>query len=134
MTKALIESRTPPAPQIVTRAARLLLAGNYEPSRHLYLLFPFEYHEAVSIGVTDDEFPVSPGLILRKPNPDDRRGTLITLVRSGQEKVAPLFKSAWAAQNTLVGSYSDEELLLLAGFFERATEMWEEEGEKVQQK
>jgi DNA-binding MarR family transcriptional regulator len=74
------------------------------------------------------------GLIERQPNPDDRRGTIITLAKSGSERVAPLFKSAREAQNALVSRYSEEELGLLSDFFEKATAMWEEERKKLQLK
>jgi DNA-binding MarR family transcriptional regulator len=73
------------------------------------------------------------GLIERKPNPDDRRGTLIVLLESGAEKVGPWFASARQAQNVLVSNYSEQELEVLADFFERSTEMWEEERRKLQQ-
>jgi DNA-binding MarR family transcriptional regulator len=70
------------------------------------------------------------GLIERKPNPNDRRGTIITLAKAGTERVAPWFKSAREAQNALISSYSEEELDVLSDFFERATEMWEGERKK----
>jgi DNA-binding MarR family transcriptional regulator len=47
------------------------------------------------------------GLIERRPNPDDRRGTLIVLLQSGVEKVAPWFAFVRQAQNELVASYSE---------------------------
>lgn len=72
------------------------------------------------------------GLIGRKSNPDDRRGTLITLAKAGTERVAPWFMSAREAQNQLVSSYSEEQLLLLTDFFERGTAMWDEERRKLQ--
>ena len=73
------------------------------------------------------------GLIERKPNPNDRRGTLIVLLRSGAEKVGPWFASAREAQNELVSSYTEKELDVLADFFERSTVMWEKERMKLQQ-
>ena len=74
------------------------------------------------------------GLIERRPNPNDRRGTLIHLRKSGVEKVAPWFASARQAQNALVSSYSDDELQIIADFFERSTNMWEEERKKLKKK
>ncbi len=72
------------------------------------------------------------GLIERRPNPDDRRGSLIVLKKSGTDKVAPYFSSARRAQNELVAGYSEHELQILADFFEKATAMWDEERRKLQ--
>jgi len=73
------------------------------------------------------------GLIERQPNPEDRRGTLIFLVESGKEKVAPWFTSVRRAQNELVSSYSEKELKLISDFFEKSARMWEQERMKLQQ-
>jgi DNA-binding MarR family transcriptional regulator len=72
------------------------------------------------------------GLIERRPNPNDRRGTLIVLLDSGKEKVGPWFASARQAQNELVSSYTENELKVLSDFFERSTKMWEDERGKLQ--
>jgi len=72
------------------------------------------------------------GLIERRPNPDDRRGTLILLVNSGAERVGPWFSSVRQAQSELVSSYSEEELQVISDFFERATRAWDAEREKLQ--
>lgn len=71
------------------------------------------------------------GLIERRPNPDDRRGTLIVLDQAGAEKVGAWFSSARQAQSRLVSSYSTEELEVLSDFFERASKMWDEERQKL---
>lgn len=73
------------------------------------------------------------GLIERKPNPADRRGTLIVLLESGAERVGPWFASARQAQNALVSNYSEQELEVLADFFERSAAMWEAERTKLQE-
>lgn len=73
-------------------------------------------------------------LIERRPNPDDRRGTLIVLVKSGAEKVGPWFTSALKAQNALASRYSEKELQLLDDFFARSAIMWEEERKRLQRK
>ena len=91
-------------------------------------------HTGLSSGATTamlDRLEKS-GLIERRPNPDDRRGTLIFLVESGAERVGPWFSSARQAQNKLVSLYSEEELQVISDFFERSTKMWEEEREKLQ--
>jgi DNA-binding MarR family transcriptional regulator len=71
------------------------------------------------------------GLIERRPNPDDRRGSLIVLNQAGMEKVAPFFASARQAQNKLVSNYTENELQILSDFFEKATTMWDEERRKL---
>jgi DNA-binding MarR family transcriptional regulator len=71
------------------------------------------------------------GMIERRPNPRDRRGTLIFIVPEAAERVAPLFASAREAQDALVASYSKEELGVLSDFFSRSVAMWEEERRKL---
>lgn len=72
------------------------------------------------------------GLIERRPNPDDRRGTLIAPKESSAEKMASWFESARKAQNELVSSYSESELEIIADVFERFAKLWEQEREKLQ--
>lgn len=72
------------------------------------------------------------GLIERRPNPDDRRGTLIVPAKSAAEKAASWFESAREAQDELVSSYSEEELEIIADVFERFAQLWEQEREKIQ--
>ena len=71
------------------------------------------------------------GLIERRPNPDDRRGTLITPAKSGAEKAAAWFESARKAQDEMISSYSEQELEIISDVFERFTKLWEQEREKV---
>ena len=71
-------------------------------------------------------------LIERRPNPDDRRGTLIVPAKSGAEKAASWFESARKAQDELISSYSESELEIIADVFERFTKLWDQEREKVQ--
>lgn len=72
------------------------------------------------------------GLIERRPNPDDRRGTLIAPLKSASDKVASWFESARKAQDELISSYSESELEIIAGVFERFTTLWNDERQKVQ--
>ncbi len=72
-----------------------------------------------------------PGLIERQPNPDDRRGTLITPTKSGAEKVSSWFESARKAQDELISSYSESELEIISDVFERFTKLWDQEREKI---
>ena len=71
------------------------------------------------------------GFIERQPNPDDRRGTLIVPAKSSAEKAASWFESARKAQAELISSYSEKELEIIAGVFERFTNLWEQERGKL---
>src|SRR5512141_2314439 len=72
------------------------------------------------------------GLIERRPNPDDRRGTLIVPAKSGAEKAASWFESARKALDELISSYSEKELETISEVFERFTKLWVQEREKIQ--
>jgi len=71
-------------------------------------------------------------LIERRPNPKDRRGTLIAPTPSSSEKVASWFESARKAQDKLISSYSESELEIIADVFERFVKLWDDERKKVQ--
>ena len=71
------------------------------------------------------------GLIERRPNPDDRRGTLIFPAKSSAEKAASWFESARKAQDELISSYSEKELEIIADVFEQFTKLWDQEREKI---
>jgi DNA-binding MarR family transcriptional regulator len=71
------------------------------------------------------------GLIERRPNPDDRRGTLITPAKSAAEKAASWFESARNAQDELISSYSESELEIISDVFERFAKLWDREREKI---
>ena len=71
------------------------------------------------------------GLIERRPNPNDRRGTLIAPAPSSGEKAASWFESARKAQDELVSSYSESDLEIIADVFERFAKLWDQEREKV---
>lgn len=72
------------------------------------------------------------GFIERRPNPDDRRGTLIAPAESASEKVASWFESAREAQDKLISSYSESELEIIVDVFEQFTKLWDQEREKIQ--
>ena len=72
------------------------------------------------------------GLIERRPNPDDRRGALITPAKSSAEKAASWFTSARTAQDELISSYSESDLEIVADVFERFAKLWDDERKKVQ--
>jgi DNA-binding MarR family transcriptional regulator len=72
------------------------------------------------------------GLIERRPNPDDRRGTLITPAESAAQKAASWFESARNAQAELISTYSASELEIISDVFERFAKLWEQERAKLQ--
>ena len=71
------------------------------------------------------------GLIERRPNPNDRRGTLIAAQQSSSEKMASWFESARRAQDELISTYSESELEIIADVFERFAKLWDAERTKV---
>ena len=70
-------------------------------------------------------------LIERRPNPNDRRGTLIAPKESSAEKMASWFESARTAQDELISSYSESELRTISDVFERFAKLWDHEREKI---
>jgi len=72
------------------------------------------------------------GLIERRPNPNDRRGTLIAPEASSSAKMASWFESARKAQHELMSTYSESELEIIADVFERFAKLWDDERKKVQ--
>lgn len=71
------------------------------------------------------------GLIERRPNPSDRRGTLVVPSPSSSQKMASWFESARKAQAELVAQYSPKELELIADVFEKFARLWAQEREKI---
>jgi len=71
-------------------------------------------------------------LIERRPNPDDRRGTLIAPAQASTDKAASWFESARKAQDELISSYSESELEIITDAFERFAKLWDDERRKVQ--
>jgi DNA-binding MarR family transcriptional regulator len=71
------------------------------------------------------------GLIARQPNPNDRRGVLITVNKSSQLSVGPLFAGTRQAQDELVSGYSIEQLQLIADFLTSLTAVWETSRQKL---
>ena len=73
-------------------------------------------------------------LIERRPNPQDRRGTLIVLTDERTAEVGAIFASGRQAIDTLTSSYSEKELELIAGYFRNLVMVWEQEREKLNQR
>jgi len=73
-------------------------------------------------------------LIESRPNPQDRRGTLIVLTNERTEEIGAMFASAREAIDRLTSSYSESELESIAGYFRKLVIIWEEEREKLIQR
>ncbi|HKX72672.1 MAG TPA: MarR family transcriptional regulator [Candidatus Saccharimonadales bacterium] len=72
------------------------------------------------------------GLIQRNPNPQDRRGSLISIAPGSKKTIGPMFASVRAAQDELVSSFSPEELRVIDRYFTESVAMWESERRKLQ--
>jgi DNA-binding MarR family transcriptional regulator len=73
-------------------------------------------------------------LIERRPNPQDRRGTLIVLTNERTKELDGMFSSGREAIERLTSSYSENELELISSYFRRLVTLWEEERGKLQQR
>jgi DNA-binding MarR family transcriptional regulator len=62
------------------------------------------------------------GFIRRRPNPEDRRGTLIEVCDLWTQAAMPLMAGVQASQKALIASYSDEELMVITNFLTRFAE------------
>jgi DNA-binding MarR family transcriptional regulator len=56
------------------------------------------------------------GYIVRRPNPDDRRGLVVEITVAARQAIVPLTKGAQKAQIELMSRYSDDELAMIAQF------------------
>ena len=72
------------------------------------------------------------GLVVRRPHPTDRRGTIVVLSKEGTRKLPAMFASLAKAMDALVSTYSEKELKVLADFFAKVGVLWKEEREKLQ--
>jgi len=71
------------------------------------------------------------GLVARRPNPDDRRGTLVSPAESARERAASWFAAARRAQADLMSTYSERELKIICDVFERFAQLWDDERDKI---
>jgi DNA-binding MarR family transcriptional regulator len=72
------------------------------------------------------------GLVVRRPHPTDRRGTIVVLSKGAMRKLPAIFASLAGAMEALVSTYSENELKVLADFFAKVGVLWKEEREKLQ--
>lgn len=70
-------------------------------------------------------------LLIRRPHPRDRRGTLVVLSERAKKTLPALFTSLAGAMDRLASSYSDEELAVLVDFFTKTTRMWQAERDRL---
>ena len=72
------------------------------------------------------------GLIARKPNPEDRRSTLVVMTKQGEAKIEAAFVPMRKAQRALLADYSEQDMQVLSDFFRRSAAMWTEARTKLQ--
>jgi DNA-binding MarR family transcriptional regulator len=70
-------------------------------------------------------------LIERRPNPHDRRGTLIVLTTERNHELEAIYGPGREAINKKISTYSESELELLADYFGTHVRVWEEERAKL---
>lgn len=73
-------------------------------------------------------------LIERRPNPQDRRGTLIVLTNERTEEIGGLFASGRKAIEKLTSSYSERDLEVISDYLGKLGSLWTEERERLQQR
>lgn len=61
-------------------------------------------------------------LIVRRPNPDDRRGLIIEIHERSREMIGPMVGGVQKVQSVLLDSYSERDLATIAGFLKRFAE------------
>lgn len=71
--------------------------------------------------------------IKRKPNPHDRRGTLIEIGKKWGETAGPLVAGVQQAHAELIASYSEDELKTIANFLTRFTNNVKKQTAKIEQ-
>ena len=73
-------------------------------------------------------------LIERRPNPQDRRGTLIVLTDERTDELSSLFASGRQAIARLNAGYAEKDLDVVAGYLTKLAALWEQERLKLQQR
>lgn len=72
-------------------------------------------------------------LIERKPDPDDRRRTILTPTRRAMKVVPPLYASMGKAMFGLASTFSDTELKAIERFFKGAAGIFESQARKLRE-
>jgi DNA-binding MarR family transcriptional regulator len=71
-------------------------------------------------------------LIVRRPHPTDRRGTIVVLSKEATRKLPAIFAPLAKAIEALVSSYTEKELAILADFLSKACVLWQDQRQKLQ--
>lgn len=71
------------------------------------------------------------GYTKRAPNPNDRRGVIVTLTPSWIQAAGPLMADIQKAHEQLIASYSKEELTVITDFLIRFTKNVQEQTTKI---
>jgi DNA-binding MarR family transcriptional regulator len=71
--------------------------------------------------------------ITRKPNPNDRRGSLIEINKKWTETAGPLVRGVQQAHAELIASYTEKELETIADFLTRFTNNVKEQTKMIEQ-
>lgn len=71
------------------------------------------------------------GYVMRKKDPEDKRRVIIVPLTAGKANVKKLFSSLSQSTISLCRQYKEEELQLIFDFLGKATDMMEDELEKL---
>ena len=72
------------------------------------------------------------GIIERRRNPEDRRGTLIVIDKEKAAGIAAILASARKAQEQLFSGYTTQELEFLSDFISKLAQVLDQERQKMQ--
>ena len=72
------------------------------------------------------------GIIERRRNPEDRRGTLIFVVKEKAAEIATILASAIRAQDQFLSSYTEKELEFLADFISKLAKVIDQERREME--
>jgi len=72
------------------------------------------------------------GIIERRRNPEDRRGTLIVIDKGKAAGIAAILASARKAQEQLFSGYTTQELEFLSDFISKLAQVLDQERQKMQ--
>lgn len=73
------------------------------------------------------------GFISRKPNPEDRRGTLVQATNTWKEAAGSLTTGVQKKNAELLDGYSDAELAIIADFLERFARNVQQSARQIEQ-
>jgi DNA-binding MarR family transcriptional regulator len=72
------------------------------------------------------------GIIERRRNPEDRRGTLIFVIKEKEAEIASILASAVRAQDQFLSGYTEKELEFLADFVIKLARVLDQERTKME--